>query len=202
MATLLLFTVPILILSLIAPISAFPNVTAIQIGQGDCSAYPSTYTTFGRSADEFSFTPDQAENSSINNLTTGTTSVGMVVYTDNTTASEIFCCDHGGTVEDGLGVKSLLFSSNVTDNRLGYWDQGVLPETYTHAISGVAQPGVFLGLANVTTWAFRPVGNVYQMRLLGPGVSLVKGEFRGFLKAVLPPNAYVLPPIPTDAPSI
>ena len=201
MATSLLLTVSIL-LTLTTSISAFPNVTAIRTGSGDCSAYPSTYSTFGRTADEFSFTPSQAENSSINNLTTGTSSLGLVVYTDNTTASEIFCCDHGGTVEDGLGYKSLLFSSNSTDNRLGYWEQGVLPETYTHELAGVAQDGVFLGLANVTTWAFRPVGSVYQMRLLGPGVGLMKGEFRGFLKAVLPPNAYILPPIPTDAPSV
>jgi hypothetical protein len=186
-----LLSVPIILLSLISPITALPNVTAIQIGQGDCSAYPSTYSTFGRSADEFSFTPDQADNSNINNLTTGTTDAGLVVCTDNTTASEIFCCDHGGAVEDGLGYKDLLFSANATDNRLGYWDQGTIPETYTHEVAGVAQPGVFLGLASVTTWAFKPVGGVYQMRLLGPGQSLAVGEFKGFLKAVLPPDAYL-----------
>ncbi|KAE9371101.1 hypothetical protein N431DRAFT_467309 [Stipitochalara longipes BDJ] len=195
MAKSLLLAIHIFLFSLISPITALPNVTAIRIGQGDCSAYPNTYSTFGRSADEFSFTPDQADNSSINNSTTGVTDAGLVVYADNTTASDIFCCDHGGTVEDGLGYKALLFSSNATDNKLGYWDQGVLPETYTHQIAGVAQPGVFLGLANVTTWAFKLTSNYYQTRLLGPGQNLSVGEFKGFLKAVLPPNAYLLPPI-------
>ena len=198
MAAFLLLTVPIVILSLISPILAIPNVTAVRIGAGDCSGYPYTYSTGGRSADEYSFTPDLADDRTINGLATGTTGAGLVVYVANTTAGEIFCCDHGGAVEDGLGFKDLLFSTNATDNKLGYWAQGAQPETYTLEINGVAQNGSYLGLANLTTFAFKRVAAYYSVRLLGPGQSLSTGEFKGFLKAVLPPGAYALPPIPID----
>lgn len=96
---------------------------------------------------------------------------------------------------DGFGVQALVFSMAAGDEELGYLSQGLRPETYTHVIDGVKQDGVFLGKANVTTWAFKFVtkpANFYQVRLMGPGngtlsgKDLHDGEFMGFLKVVSP----------------
>lgn len=68
---------------------------------------------------------------------------------------------------------------------------------YAHELNGVRQDGVFLGIANVTTWAFRRVANLgyYEVRLFGLGANLKDGEFKGFLKTVLPPGTVpLLPP--------
>jgi hypothetical protein len=110
----------IVLFSLIRPIFALPNVTAIQIVLRDYSIYPSTYTTFGRSVDKFSFTPDRVDNSSIDDLNIGVTSAGLVAYADNATASDIFCYDHGRAVEEGLGYKNLTFSFDANTKLLGY----------------------------------------------------------------------------------
>jgi hypothetical protein len=197
MAASLLSVVPLLLLSQIPLISAFPNVKPILIGHGNCSAYPNSFRGAGDNADAFIFVPDQADNSSINGLKTRITGINLVAY-DNTTAnadlaSTIFCCDRGGTVLDGFGMQSLLVANNSTDEELGYLGQGGKPETYAHEIDGVRQDGVFLGMGNITTWAFRRGAGYWQIRLLGSpgngdskGGSLNVGESRAFLK-ILPP---------------
>lgn len=193
MAAILLFLVPFFLISPISPVSAIPNVTAIRIGEGNCSAYPNSYFHAGDNADAFIFRPDQVDNSSINGLHTHIDSQNLFVYENSTIDSTIFCCDRGGTILDGIGVQSLLLSMNLKDSELGYLSQGIKPETYAHEINAVRQDGVFLGSANVTTWAFRRAGTgYYQVRLLLPASATVKvgnlqdGEVKGFLK-VLPP---------------
>lgn len=182
------------ILSHLVLTSALPNVTPIQIGQGDCSAYPNSYFHTGDNADAFVFHPDQADDSSINGLLTGIWGTSLVVHENNTVdAPTIFCCDRGGTVLDPFGVQSLLLSPS--DEELGYWN-GIKPETYAHEVDGVRQDAVFLGMANVTTWAFKHAAapaTYYHFRLLVAGAEnsngtvLSDGEFKGFLK-VVPPN--------------
>ncbi|CZR68537.1 uncharacterized protein PAC_18436 [Phialocephala subalpina] len=193
MAAILALVIPFLLLFQTSPVSAIPNVTAIRIGQGDCSAYPNSYFHAGDNADAFIFRPDQADNSSINGLHTRIDGQNLFVYESSTIDSTIFCCDRGGTILDGMGVQSLLLSTNLKDSELGYLSQGIKPETYAHEVDGVRLDGVFLGSANVTTWAFRRAGeDYYQVRLLVPGSAnakvgdLLDGEVKGFLK-VLPP---------------
>ncbi|KAE9364245.1 hypothetical protein N431DRAFT_354371 [Stipitochalara longipes BDJ] len=194
MGTILHFIIPLFFVSLV---SALPNVTALQIGGGNCSAYPSSFHSTVDNADAFVFTPDQADNSSINGLSTGVAGTKLVVYTTkpvSIVASAIFCCDHNGTVKDGFGVQTLLLSNDTNDAELGYFDQGnaIKPETYAHFVEGVRQEGVFLGWGNVTTWGYRRVksetgGDYYGIRLLKLGIGDLKnGEIRGFLKVVLP----------------
>jgi hypothetical protein len=192
MATILLFAVTFLLISSRALVSALPNITVIPISAGDCTGFPSSYDTGGTHSDQ----EDQADNSSINGLPTGTTNANLVVYEDSTIASYIFCCNFGAVLDD-LGFQELLISTNSTDEDLGYLGQGSKPEMYAHELNGVRQDGVFLGIANVTTWAFRRVANLgyYEVRLFGLGANLKDGEFKGFLKTVLPPGTVpLLPP--------
>ncbi|KAI8962062.1 hypothetical protein F5Y11DRAFT_366171 [Daldinia sp. FL1419] len=71
----------------------------------------------------------------------------------------------------------------------------VVPNRHdSHLVDGVAQPGVFLGSVNVTTWGFNyqnntEAGEYYFARLLGPnsnnlatGKPLNPGEFTGYIK--------------------
>ena len=94
-----------------------------------------------------------------------------------------------------------MFSMNEQDEELGYsrdsgegtgGASGLNPEVYTHEIAGVQQDGLFMGLGNVTTWAFKLVlgqggagsSDYYRMRLLGPKTSLKDGEIDGFVGIV------------------
>jgi hypothetical protein len=194
MAATFLFIIPFLFNSLIPLVSAIPNVTVIPVGPGDCSGFPSSYPTSGRNADAFIFRPDQADNSSINNLKTIISGNSLVVSEDSTVDNVIFCCDHGGTVEDGFGYLTLLLPTNSSNMQLSYMDEGSKPMTYAHEVNGVRQDGVYLGSGNVTTWAFKRVANArhYQIRLFAPGTGTTKGnmlndgEFKGFLKVTAP----------------
>ncbi|KAH8896073.1 hypothetical protein GQ53DRAFT_851963 [Thozetella sp. PMI_491] len=71
---------------------------------------------------------------------------------------------------------------------------GHIPEPYAHFVAGVRQDGVYLGLANRTTWAFSAEKtdsgiDVWKPRLLLgrestlDGDELRKGEIQGFLRA-------------------
>jgi len=189
------------ILLLLSRVSAVPNVTVTQIFSGNCGGYPSSYSTGGTHADAFNFVPDQADAGSLNGLKTGVKDGDFVVYrydgyednsTYSTLASDIFCCDVGGHVLNGLGDKKLLLSTDVKVQGLGFYSDGFQPETYEHYLDGVKQDGVFLGLGNVTTWSFRRLlqDTYWKARLMGPGSQRVDDdyiEFRGFLKAVAPP---------------
>lgn len=191
------------ILSVLSLVSAVPNVTVSQIYPGTCGGYPSSYGTGGTHADAFNFIPAEADIGSLNNLKTGVKDGDFVVYKyngfeDNATysqlASDIFCCDVGGHVLNGLGDKRLLLSTDVAVQDLGFYNDGFQPETYEHYLDGVKQDGVYLGLGNVTTWSFRihPEDVYWKTRLVGPGSKPVDEdyiEFRGFLKAVSPPPA-------------
>jgi hypothetical protein len=189
------------VLFLLSRVSAVPNVTVTQIYAGNCGGYPSSYSTGGTHADAFNFIPAEADVGSLNGLKTGVKNGNFVVYRydgfeDNATyselASDIFCCDVGGHVLNGLGDKMLLLSTNVEVQDLGFYIDGFQPETYEHYLDGVKQDGVFLGLGNVTTWSFRRLAEdiYWKTRLIGPGSKSIDGdyiEFRGFLKAVAPP---------------
>lgn len=81
-------------------------------------------------------------------------------------------------------MQALLLGSAEGD--LGYFENGVAPETYAlMATNGTKIDGVFLGRGNVTTWAFRPTGGFWSVRLVG-AKGLRDGEFAGFLKVVSP----------------
>ncbi|KAH8653136.1 hypothetical protein BGZ60DRAFT_387014 [Tricladium varicosporioides] len=170
-------------------VSAVPSVTTIQVGQGNCAGFPNSYKNSGNDADAFVFHPDQADNPRINGLQTGIVGTSLVVYESNTTASAIFCCWRSA-VKDAFFTQDLLLSPSPGDKELRYLTDGVKPETYAHEINGVRQDGIFLGISNVTTWAFRRTQahpEYYQIRLApGSGEPLYEGEFKGFLK-VLPP---------------
>lgn len=180
-------------LTILTPlVAAFPNVTAIPIGVGTCSAFPSTYDTSGRSADAFVFRPSSVENPAINDLPTYVTGDTLVVSLTNDTIPSIFYCDEGGTIFDGFGSATLLIPANSNMMQLQYVDResGIKPESYYHEIDGVKQDGIFLGSKNVTTWAFGRWAKEtdWRVRLLGMGSeALQDGEVRGFLK-VLPPS--------------
>ncbi|KAH6666241.1 hypothetical protein B0J14DRAFT_659863 [Halenospora varia] len=171
-------------------VSAIPNVTTIQVGQGNCAGFPNSYKNSGNDADAFIFHPDQADDPRINGLQTGIVNTSLVVYESNTTASTIFCCWRSA-VMDAFFTQNLLLSTTPNDKELGYLSDGIKPETYAHEINGVRQDGIFLGISNVTTWAFRRTQahpEYYQIRLSAPGSgeSLYEGEFKGFLKVVPP----------------
>jgi hypothetical protein len=168
-------------------VKALPNVTVTRTGQGDCSAYPSFYGTNGRTADAFIFLPSQVSNPSLNNLHTGIVNSTLVAFSSNTTIdSTIFCCA-SANIMDGWMEKSLLLSN---DRQIGYRSEGMVPETYTQEVDGVKQEGVFLGYGNVTTWGFRRGngGAYWNVRLVSEEQIAEDEEFRGFLKAVLPPS--------------
>ncbi|TVY68955.1 hypothetical protein LSUE1_G006158 [Lachnellula suecica] len=197
MAVILLPLITILLASLASLVHAIPSVKAIQVGAGNCSAFPSTFVGAGDNADGFVFSPDQADDSSINGLTTGITGSTLVVYKNSTDVLEtIFCCDFGGTILDGFGIRSLLLPPTISnDTQLAYMSEGIKPQTYVHEVNGTRQAGTFLGWANVTTWAFKTATwnpDFWQMRLLvsesgdSKGASLSEGEFMGFLKVQLP----------------
>ncbi|KAF8854261.1 hypothetical protein BDZ45DRAFT_759489, partial [Acephala macrosclerotiorum] len=132
-------------LLLFSLVTAIQNVTAIRIGQSDCSAYPNSYFHAGVNADAFIFRPDQANNSSINGLHTRIDGQNLFAYEKSTIDSTIFCCDRGATIPARIGVQSLLLSTNLKDFELGYLSQGTKPKTYVHGVDGVRQDGVFLG---------------------------------------------------------
>lgn len=172
-------------------ISAFPNVTAIPIGVGTCSNFPSTYDTSGRSADAFVFRPSSVENAAIDNLPTYVAVDTLVVSLTNDTIPSIFYCDEGGTIFDGFGSSTLLIPANSSMMQLQYISRGsgIKPETYNHVIDGVKQDGIYLGSKNVTTWAFGRLAKEtsWRLRLLGVGSEeLQDGEVRGFLKVLAP----------------
>ena len=71
----------------------------------------------------------------------------------------------------------------------------MLLQPYKHLLGGIVQPGVFLGVDNVTTWGFNYLNDsghaYYTLRLLGPGSqslttggALNEGEFAGFIKVL------------------
>ncbi|KAI0133459.1 hypothetical protein BJ170DRAFT_715491 [Xylariales sp. AK1849] len=60
-------------------------------------------------------------------------------------------------------------------------------EPYRHSVNGTQQPGIFLGLGNITTWLFKynwagNAGEYYLLRLLGPLSDIAEGDVTGFLK--------------------
>jgi hypothetical protein len=182
----------LLLLSLLltSHVLALPSVTSLRVSPGSCQSYPNSFHGAGDNADAFLFTPDQADNSTINGLKTGIYGTNLVVYPNTPDAtSTIFCCDRGGTVLDGFGVQPLLLSMDSSDEELGYLTQGLGPETYVHVVNGTKLDGIFLGKGNVTTFGFRYVtspASFWQVRLLGSGKNLKDGEFMGFLKVVSP----------------
>ncbi|CZR60248.1 uncharacterized protein PAC_10144 [Phialocephala subalpina] len=181
---------------------ALPNVTAVRLGANHCNGYPNSRPSDVSGAGPFIFHPDQADNSSINDMKVGGHGTGLVVYTNPQTAIELFSCSNH-SLYDYLSDLSpnpprmLTFLTSEDDKQVIYSDLGFEPETYAHEVAGVRQDGVFLGSGNVTTWAFNlvsgtgvaPSDGYYQMRLLPKseeviGKILREGEFKGFLKIV------------------
>jgi hypothetical protein len=60
--------------------------------------------------------------------------------------------------EDGLIVRTVanryIRINTARDSTLVYDSYGLIPEPYAHYIDGVRQPGVYLGLAGETRWAW------------------------------------------------
>jgi hypothetical protein len=159
----------------------------------------------GNLTQQFFFEPRDTSNSSLDGLrsslssssSTSSSSTQLIFNTDVTVPYNIFSCVNNGSIFDIHGGPTLVFSMNEQDQELGYSSEsgqgsGLNPEVYTHEIAGVQQDGLFMGLGNVTTWAFELVlgeggggsSDYYRMRLLGPKASLKDGEIDGFVGIV------------------
>ncbi|KAI1097204.1 hypothetical protein F4804DRAFT_328264 [Jackrogersella minutella] len=203
------------IVSLVSLVSAAPNVTVVPLSSG-CSSYPNYDITTGiagplsvvadstgKELDGFKFIPKFA-------TAVGGGAWGFMVIptTENATAATgdiPFRCGNDtlqayldmGFV--GVRWQPLIAAGTPAESVFGFGlpdlpDPNYHLETDLHLVDGVAQPGVYLGSVNVTTWGFNyqnftEMGEYYFLRLLGPnsnnlatGEPLNRGEFTGYIK--------------------
>ncbi|KAI2466128.1 hypothetical protein F4781DRAFT_434757 [Annulohypoxylon bovei var. microspora] len=132
---------------------------------------------------------------------------------ENKTADDIpFQCGNDSTLQAYLDMgfagsrwQSLIAAGTPAESVFGFGLPDLLDPNYYletwyvwlrdhYPLHGVAQPDVYLGSANVTTWGFNyqnftETGEYYFARLLGPnsnnpatGKQLNSGEFAGYIK--------------------
>lgn len=181
-------------------VSALLNVTSIAIAPGTCQGFPGYVPQpIGDLTQQFFFEARETSNSSLDGLrlslsiTSPSNTSELVINTDPTAAYDIFSCSNG-TVFDIDGGPAIVFSAKQQDQELGYpnddgRERALNPEVFQHDIGGIEQDGLFLGLGNVTTWAFDLQqggvnGDWYRMRLLDLGTSLGRRESNGFVRIV------------------
>lgn len=199
---------PLLLAALLLPLcAALPPVTPVQVGRRSCSGFPN-FVEAGDAAKGLLFRADQADNSTVNGLPTTlrvTPDVDLLDITlpaagapaNESGTTLVWACESGVLFQlDNMGGG--LLDIDKTTGQFGFLRTGSFPELYQHTGDGVADSAgsVYLGLANVTAWAFKFVPGVaggdaaaaadaFSLRLLkaqdeAPG----EGEFAGFLKVV------------------
>lgn len=177
-----------------ALVSAFPDVTPVQLGAGTCYYFPNWQRVAGKDiTGGFYFHPDQADNSTIDGLYTSVEVFNKTIIditTNSEEAKELYYCIDGSVKEYIIDTPVYI---SATNGELGFLGSGFVPEVYQHQIDGVTQSGVFLGYANVTAWAYTFVPSTggagivdtFTMRLLeAQDAPLEDGEFYGFLKII------------------
>jgi len=113
----------------------------------------------------------------------------MTVYNESDRAGYgILCTDEDGVItrqSEPLRIRADLThdASLVLREGGGY---GLMPEPYAHFVDGKRVDGVYLGLANRTTWGFSPVKendiDQWKIRFLVQPDEPQKGEVLGYLR--------------------
>jgi len=196
-------TVAIVALHMAATAAAVPNVTAIPPSLSGCRDWPSYTIAAGDGTDYLELVVDQAEDTGINGLLTGSqlenrTGAAAVetayisLLKSRKFAKPSYRCVNGQFQQGILGTPINL-AKNYRAAYIIYGD-GYPLQPYWHEIGGVRQPGRFLGAKNQTTWGFRyrqPVGcgdrDTYEVKLLGlpqdtEPTAQYEPEFKGFLR--------------------